>query len=286
MFEKTSRFDWYQATVPASVALVRETLSNTLEPAVQPRPCPPRFGYKLGLVWHVEATGEDLAFLFWGGHNLHPHVLATSENAPALAASLSYVFPDHRVSRADVCVDLSEPGLFDRCAAIMTEVSRRYPRVQFTRYGPGRDDDPSKIGSTLYLGSPSSPVRLVLYEKGKELYAKTGDKVWVGVEEFLHWTRLEIRVRPEKAFKSEAARLAPAKYWGLTAWASEAAQAILDLKPEAIRMKPTRIADHDRAMRALYTQYGTTLRRHLERLGSREAFLADLMRSLELPEAA
>lgn len=287
MFDKQARFDWYQATVPASVALLQQTLDNCLDLDVPPRPVPPRFGYKKGLSWHLEETAEDLALMFWGGHNLHPHVLATSDRAPALAGHLAYVFPDHRVSRADVCVDLSEEGLFDRGAEVFAAVHRRFSRVQFTRYGPGRDDHTGDVGRTLYLGSPSSPVRLVWYEKGFEQYSRTGDRVWIGVPEFRYWTRLEIRCRPEKHFKAQAATLKPHEFFGVTAWAREVAQGILNLKAEPISMKPTRIADQERAMRALSTQYGQVLQRQIERLGETAAW-DDLKRriGLDLPEAA
>jgi hypothetical protein len=52
-------------------------------------------------------------------------------------------------------------------------------------------------------------------------------------------------------------------------------------------MKPTRIADQERAMRALSTQYGQVLQRQIERMGEVAAW-DDLKRriGLDLPEAA
>lgn len=49
---------------------------------------------------------------------------------------------------------------------------------------------------------------------------------------------------------------------------------------EPVTMKPTRIADHERALRALTAQYGATILRQVEKLGSWESFTEDLQRRL------
>ena len=52
------------------------------------------------------------------------------------------------------------------------------------------------------------------------------------------------------------------------------------MNPEPVTMKPTRIADHERAMRALTAQYGATILRQVAKLGGWEAFNEDLQRRL------
>jgi hypothetical protein len=132
-------------------------------------------------------------------------------------------------------------------------------------------------GSTYYLGARTAPLRVRCYEKGKQLHKFTGDPVW---KQFFGWARLELQVRPEKGFKSAAATMPPAAFWGCSSWTRSLASGALALHPEPVTMKPTRIADHERAMRALTNQYGQTLLRHVQKLGSWEAFTDDLQQRL------
>jgi len=103
---------------------------------------------------------------------------------------------------------------------------------------------------TLYLGAPSSVVRLVIYEKG---YEAGGD---------LNWVRFEARARP----KGREARLAvsrwePKQVFGASAWLVDALESIgwADLVPESIGTvwKPS---DALRARRTLLKQYGAILK--------------------------
>ena len=56
------------------------------------------------------------------------------------------------------------------------------------------------------------------------------------------------------------------------------------MNPEPVQMKPTRMADHERAMRALTAQYGQTIERQVRKLGSWEAFLRDIRSRLEVAQ--
>jgi DNA relaxase NicK len=193
---------------------------------------------------------------------------------------LRQAFPEHRVSRLDVCLDMRGEAVFEDVVRLMSQVGREY-RLKGEKIIPDDLDD----GSTYYLGSRSSPLRVRCYEKGKQLYKFTGDKVW---KMFFDWTRLELQVRPEKAFKSEAATMAPEAFWGCSAWTRDLANGALAMNPEPVTMKPTRIADHERAMRALTAQYGATILRQVGKVGGWEEFLADLKQRLgvDLQDAA
>lgn len=266
MSEFAHVFDWYQATVPAHPELlVAELLAKAPDGTVR-QDGRGALNYLHSAV--LISEGDQLARVLHGGPNGHPNVSSTGGDAPVLADVLRAAWPDHRVSRLDVAIDMRGQGLFDEVVRVMGEVGRLYGLK-----GEKIIPDDLNDGSTYYLGSRKSPFRVRCYEKGKELRKKTGDDVW---RMFFDWTRLELQVRPEKNFKSEAAKLAPDAFWGCTAWTRELAAGALAMNPEPVTVKPTRISDHERAMRALTTQYGETIRRQVRKVGGWDAFLVDL----------
>lgn len=273
--DNASKFDAYAASVPVGVKMLRDTLDDTFGDEAKCIAARPLHSFKQAVAWQVESSGELLATMMWGGVNPHPHVSAQSDPAIRLAGILRYVYPQHRVARCDVAVDMGPEGIFDECFRALAATSKRFPRLKGSKVIP---DDPED-GSTYYLGTRGSPLYVRLYEKDKQLAKLTGDRVWRSPP-FRGWTRLELEVRPEKGFKAAAAGMLPEAFWGCSPWTRDLASNILALKPEAISMKPTRVADQERAMRALAVQYGSTLRRQWERLGSDEAFLDDLKRRL------
>lgn len=265
------QFDWYQATVPASVeALIAELIANLPE-QIQ-RVNGKGFNSYSNRADLQDYQGEVFATVMHGGVNPHPNVKSTSDHSPALAGVLRARWPVHRVSRLDVAVDARGDGLFDEVVRLMSAVGRSH-RMKGEKIIPDDLDD----GSTYYLGSRASPLRVRCYEKGKQLFKETGDPVW---RNFFDWTRVELQVRPEKDFKSTAATMEPADFWGCSQWTRDLASGVLAMQPEAVTMKPTRIADHERAMRALTAQYGNTILRQVDRLGSWDAFTDDLQRRL------
>lgn len=272
-----SKFDAYAASVPVGVKMLRDTLEEAFSADAKCVPARALHSFKEAVAWQVPESGEMLATMMWGGVNPHPHVSAQSDPSIRLANLLRSTYPDHRVARLDVAIDMGPEGIFDECFRAMAATSRRFERLKGSKVIP---DDPED-GSTYYLGTRGSPLYVRLYEKDKQLAKLTGDRVW-RCAPFRGWTRLELEVRPEKAFKAAASRMPPEAFWGCSPWTRDLASNILSLNPEAISMKPTRIADHERAMRALAAQYGSTLRRHMERLGSDEEFLDDLKRRLGL----
>lgn len=267
MADLEHRFDWYQATVPAHHELLCRELLRAMGEGTRRTEGPGRWSYKHATSLATE--GENAAVIYHGGVNPHPNVSSTGEHGASLATVLRTVFPDHKVSRCDVAIDMRGEGLFDEVTALMGGCGRRW-QLKGERILPDDLDD----GSTYYLGARTSPLRVRCYEKGKQLFKLTGDPVW---KLFFDWTRLELQVRPEKAFKSVAATMEPDTFWGCSPWTRQLASEILSLKPEAVTMKPTRISDQERAMRSLATQYGSTILREIKRLGSPETFLEALL---------
>ena len=277
MADLSHRFDWYQATVPAHhELLLRELLANAPEGTTRADGAG-RWNYKGSAT--LASDGEPLCVVYHGGPNGHPNASSTGDHAPALAGVLRSLFPAHRVSRADIAIDMRGEGLFDEVVRVMSGVGRQF-RLKGEKIIPDDLDD----GSTYYLGSRSSPLRVRCYEKGKQLHKLTGDPVW---RLFFDWTRLELQVRPEKDFKTHAATMEPEAFWGCAPWTRELVAGALAMNPSPVTMKPMRIADHERAMRALTSQYGDTIRRHVRKLGGWDGFLHDLQFRLgELEEQA
>jgi hypothetical protein len=225
-----------------------------------------------------------LATVYHGGHNPHPNVKASggdalTRHANVLADILRAEFPRHRVSRLDVATDRRGEGLFDQVYSCMHAVwqDQRAKGRKFkdqTVGGSAPED-----GRTYYLGSKTSALQCRAYEKGKERLSATGDDYWL---DYLDLVRIELQVRPEKDFKSTAATLEPEAFWGCAEWSRQVAQGVLAMSAEPIMLKMPRLPDHERAMRAMTGQYGPTMIRQIEALGSWEAFCEDLYRRLGL----
>jgi hypothetical protein len=238
--------------------------------------------YKFSEVFFA-ADDECLFTVYHGGHNPHPNVKASGgdaarRHADELAAAVRAEFPVHSVTRIDVATDRRGDGLYERSEAAMRAVwadqRAKGRRLKDDRRGGSAPED----GSTYYLGSPASPLRVRLYEKGKERLAVTGDPFWL---DYLDLVRLELQVRPVKAAgKRAAASTEPEAFWGGSEWTRQVAQGVLAMSAEPIQLKAPRVPDHERALRAMYSQYGATLLRHLELLGSTEAFCLDHLRRL------
>jgi hypothetical protein len=262
-----SKFDWYRATVPAHHGLLLDRLTSaignhTLDQGKG------RFNYHERTSICID--GEAVVNVLHGGPNGHPNVESSGDNAPLLAGFLREAWPDHRVTRADVAIDMVGPDLFNSMVRLIGKFADSY-RLNCTSV---INRDPTK-GDTYYLGSRSSAVFIRCYEKGKQLQHAACPGRSLGWD---HWVRLELESKPLKPFRLEAAKLEPSEYWGLAAWTRELVKEAVAMDVKPLQMRPQRVADHERAMRFLASQYGPTLLRHLDRCGGDEAeFAADLL---------
>ena len=121
---------------------------------------------------------------------------------PAVVEAVRASYP-HRCTRVDSCADFDAPGAFDRVLGAVMDAKKDH-----RLYGESRGDwdDFPELGRTQYLGAATSPVKLRLYEKGKQ-------------PEYRHlnrsdWCRLEIQVRPQKEAKQAYAGLSALEVWG------------------------------------------------------------------------
>lgn len=258
-----ARFDWYQATVRASVPDVRAVLGELAPGGWQELHKAPH-GYAFGE--RLADQDGQVAALWWGGVHEHPHVVISGECAQAGAELLRTHLPDHSVSRVDSCIDYAEPGAYDRLQGIALGVARD----RGVKVGTAGDHLLTMQGRTLYLGAASSHTRLRLYDKAAELRAQFDrDPVRLATVPD-HLARLEAQVRPQTPeAKRKAATLDPLSVMGSAAWMRVLMRAVADLELEPFQAGTVwRQSDDERAYVALLAQYGGLLRRIEADLGS------------------
>lgn len=263
-----ARFDWYQASVSAEVPALQAALRDGLgdhQPRWEPmQRAPHGFGSAARL---VDYDGSR-AMLWWGGMHARPHVVVSGESAPAASQLLRAEFPQHYVSRVDVCTDYGEPGAYDRLQGLALGVAQE----RGIKVGTAGDHLLTKEGRTCYLGSTKSHTRMRLYDKAAELRAKFADQPAKLAEIPETLARLEFQVRPQTpAAKASAAVADPVALMGSAAWTRELVQRVDGLSLEPFMAgRPWRQADDDRAYAALLAQYGGLLSRIRQDLGSPE----------------
>lgn len=249
-------FDWYQATLPASVDDALEGLMSLAE-GVRLEHGRGAHGFAHSTVLH----GPDgpVARVWHGGSHTYPHAVITGENAQPGAELIRAKFPEHFVSRADVCEDFAGEGTFDRVVPVLLDVAVQH-RVKVDTRG---DHLLTKEGRTVYLGAASSSCRLRLYDKAAELRAKfAADPVRLSsIPE--HMARLEAQVRPQtRDARSKFASIEPVAVMGSSAWLRQVWRGVVGLELDPVQVgKPWRQADDDRAYAYMLAQYGGLLRR-------------------------
>lgn len=171
----------------------------------------------------------------------------------------------------DSALDWNEPGAWQK----LSEVARRVGDERNLRMDIAGDWLSGERGRTLYLGSRSSSVFARLYEKGKEQLAKGND------EAPADWVRLELVYRPKgRPAREAASHLSPLDMWGVALWSRSLLDAVSGVKVARAALSAYQPGDDERALRALVRQYGATLERLRDRLGSDEAVGKWIMRKI------
>ncbi len=234
------KFDWYQGTFhdldEAEIVRHFELASDLAEM----KPSAAKNGYETGV--EFSRAGRVICKIWWGG-NPGVHVIGTGADSPWVAEQMRKIGP-HQITRVDSALDLVSPGLFTAITGDLIEYAKQHDIVINQQGDWARGQ-----ARTLYLGAPSSVVRLVVYEKG---YEAGGD---------LNWVRFEARARPKgRDARSAVSRWEPKQVFGASAWLTKALEAIgwAELVPESIGSvwKPS---DAVRARRTLLKQYGAIL---------------------------
>lgn len=268
------RCDWYQATINDNIQNVIGILSNNLGGNLKIAQSG-MMGYQKRAFLDDE-NGSTLSTILWDGRTESqqlPHAFATSENAPDFMNLVRDSWRDsHRVTRIDVCEDLQGSGLFEDMSAKLQEIAKS-KRVKTSVAGDWLTPD-SPDGRTLYVGSPSSPCRVRLYEKGKEIAKKAfHSRGWGTPEGFpIDWVRLELQCRPSKGVQREVSASLPLEeFWGFSAFSLEVADKLAGMNVP--RVKPTKYTKNadDAVLDFMVKQYGNVLMRKFKSTGSWEA---------------
>ena len=251
MLARKAEFDWYQSSVlvrcPQESGLVDVLLAAW--PFSDWAPAKNLNGYTHGGA--IRRGSNILCHVCWGGQ---PGVncKTTSSESPVLAAALKRFGHPHLPTRIDSRVDWDQEGLYDRLSGELMQYALDN-RLSIKVEG----DWVRGQARTLYLGSTTSPVRLVLYEKGYEQ----------GGAASKHWVRLEVRLRPKREWREVVASWSAETVF-CAGWVPDALKAIgwddLERKSVGSIRKPT---DELRARMALATQYGNIFTDWADELG-------------------
>jgi hypothetical protein len=269
-------FDWYQATIPQPVDDVLEVLSG-LAPRLLLSHERGHHGYASTAVLGTADLGP-VARVWHGGSHPYPHATVSGSWAVAGAEAIRAAFPVHSVSRLDVREDYTEAGAFDKILPHLLASAEKNRIV----VGTAGDHLLTKQARTVYLGAPSSAVRMRLYDKRSEVLAKLPakgierDRAWQRLpnwEDFPdHWTRLEAQIRPgTKESKRAFASIEPTAALGSSAWMREVWAGLhgMDLQPVQVG-QPYRLADTERQYAWLLSCGRKQFLRLLDELGSWE----------------
>jgi hypothetical protein len=290
------RFDWYQATIEASVTDVIGSvgkLGHELRPADS---LARRYCYQQGWAVHHNERGI-VATIFAGGNGDKPHALATSDEADEFASLVREQWPEtHLVTRMDVAQDFYESGCYDRLRRVLKKVAKSH-RLSFSSVADELDDT---AGRTQYIGSPTSEYRGRLYEKGWEVVGKalkSIDAPWgnlpagsiIGIPiktgEMVNpadWNRLELQARPKGEVARRAAAIAtPEQAWTFTKWSSELAKQALALDIERFYVRTRKFSKDEEAMNWMCEQYGGVLSRWKDDLGDWDCVGREIGRIVE-----
>lgn len=257
-------FDWYQATVKDSVDEVLDALMDGMGSACSLHHTKGRQGY--ATVTRVLDDGALVAQVQHGGMHPYPNVIFTSDDAIPGSEILRSRFPGHLVTRVDPKEDFADVGAFERMQPLLLSAADRH-RLKVDTRG---DHLLRNEGRTIFLGAPSSAVRLRLYDKSAELRAKfAADPVRLA-EVPDNLTRLEAQIRPQTREARELfSTIEPLDAMGSSAWLREVWQSVAGtgLEPVQVR-KPWRQSDDDRSYAYMLSQYGGMLGRRLKDHGS------------------
>lgn len=245
------KWDWYSATVPEPPEAVLGALvaGQDLAEVVESRGL---HSYARGA--EVRRGERVLARAFWGGVNGEDstHVQGSGAEAAWLVGLVRSQWPEHSVSRADVCEDWSHEKAWRWVSKITLRVAREWG-VKTSTVG---DWIEARDGRTLYLGAPTSQLRARVYEKGLQL----------GLDP--HWVRFELQVRPSGAGKRCVSFAQPDQLIESSPWTRDVARGLGMPQLQAVRIRdPWVPSDDDSAMSWCIQQYGRLFERRAALLG-------------------
>jgi DNA relaxase NicK len=199
-----------------------------------------------------DGDGHALGSVYFGGSRDDIHVVSTSSMADT-ARPLVAGYGNAKTARVDTRVDTLLP--WDQLAEVLNAAAETYG-AQIT-FMESKERGVSK-GRTLYLGAPSSRIRVRVYEKWLE-----------SPNEYAFGTnRVEVQLRPHSAAKGTVSSWTPGETFCASRTTRDLAERLGNsFAPEAtLRIKP-KTPTLDETLQAMARQYGPAVARFLEHTG-------------------
>jgi hypothetical protein len=208
-----------------------------------------------------DAEGFKRGAVFFGGGRDDVQVLSTSSAADTARRSVVGI-GEARTSRVDTRVDTLVP--FDDLRATLLDVAGPQTKVMYVESSVGGES----TGRTLYVGAPTSAVRVRLYEKWLEspgLYVEGTNRV-------------EVQLRPPSRSKGLVSSWGPAETFCASKLTRRLAGALgSDLAAPESLQKSKGTPDLLRTLEAMGDQYGKAVRRYLHFSGGDMAPILDFL---------
>jgi hypothetical protein len=262
------RFDWYEVTMDdVDDGRVARALALALGARITQGKG--RNGYA---VCEVIQRGEDVLAQVYG-HSARAgevHIQTSSEACDEVVPVIRRLWPNHRVSRADVAVDF---------AADFEDLDARAVAFVEDRGVSHRVMKNSDGGATRYLGALSSENTVRVYKKTEQLRAQHPERAAMIPDGIV---RVEGVFRPGKrGVKELAARMEPDDFWGFGKWTMAFAVEMLGVDAVRVPTHFRRPSDYTRSLHFVGVQYGPTMIRRAEDVGVEQA-IAELLDAVGL----
>lgn len=250
-------WDW-----SATTHAVREGVLDDLTMAMKPALVLPGKGLQhwANGVELFDGRGDRLGSIYWDQRRDDVHVLSTGGAAETVRSSV--VGEMVRTARVDTRVDTLES--FESLEFICRDAAALYGS-QVTRIESWGGKTP---GRTLYVGAPSSAIRVRLYEKWKQSPGQYVDGT----------NRVEVQLRPPSNAKEKVSGWSREQTFCASRVTTSLADALgqVVVEPGTLHVKkdtPTLEA----ALQAMSDQYGSTVARWLEHSGGDLSTVLDYM---------
>lgn len=196
-----------------------------------------------------DADGYRLGRIYHGGGRTDVHVLATSDAADRVRSEVA-VHHHAKTARVDTRVDSLVD--FDDLAGVLEDAAAGYGSI-ITRVESERRGE--SLGRTVYLGAPSSAIRVRLYEKWLESPGEYPEGT----------NRVEVQLRPPSKAKQAVSGWSRAETFCASRVTRHLADRLgADLAPAASLHVRRGTPDLQRSLEAMGEQYGGAAKRWLE----------------------
>lgn len=214
-----------------------------------------------------DAGGFLIGKVYFGGRD-DVHVVSTSAAADGARGSVTSLH-GCRTARVDTRVD--SLASFDELATLLQEASMTYGSRVTVIESSERGES---LGRTIYLGSPSSWVRIRLYQKWLESPGEYADGT----------NRVEVQLRPPSRVKEAVSSWTRAETFGASKVTRDVALMLGEyIEPAGTLQRQKGTPDLQRSMEAMAAQYGPAVRRWLDVSGGDVGTVLDWLTNNDEP---